>query len=169
MDTLKYPIGTFDFSKTITDGEIPDLIHQIEVQPVLLHRVIEEISKEKLDSSYRPGGWTLRQVIHHIADSHMNSYIRFKLALTEDCPTIKPFDEEKWAELDDAAHMPVEVSIQLIEALHQRWVWLLRSLDSAQLDARFHHPVNGDVSLRTAVALYAWHGNHHLAHIRSVQ
>jgi len=169
MNTLKYPTGTFDFAKTCTDSEIPALIEQIDALPALLRSAVEGMSDEKLHSSYRPGGWTLKQVVHHIADSHMNGYIRFRLALTEDCPPVKPYDEETWAQLDDAAHMPVEVSLQLIEALHQRWVWLLRSLDEVQFDARFHHPVNGDVSLRTTTALYAWHGNHHLAHILSAK
>lgn len=165
MNDLRYPIGKFDFSTEVNYAQIPSLINSLEQLQDLLAKSVKDLSEEILDSPYRPEGWTIRQVVHHIADSHMNGYIRFKLALTEDCPTIKPYEEAPWAELEDAAHMPVDVSLQLIDALHKRWVHLIRSLNDAQLDSIYRHPVNGDVSLRKALHLYAWHGSHHLAHI----
>ncbi|MBC9786186.1 putative metal-dependent hydrolase [Heliobacterium chlorum] len=167
MDELKYPIGRFDFSQEISDEQIPGLIAQIEALPGLLSTSVEGLSEEQWGAAYRPGGWTLRQVIHHIADSHINSFVRFKLALTEDSPMIKPYEEAKWAELDDAVHVPADVSLQLIDSLHTRWVRLLRALTPAQLNAVFRHPEIGDVSLRKAIGLYAWHGNHHLGHIQA--
>jgi len=167
MDELKYPIGQFDFAEKISDIHIPGLVAQIEALHDLLLKSIEGLSEEQLDCSYRPGGWTLKQVVHHIADSHLNGYVRFRLALTEDCPTIKPFEEARWAELEDARNMPIDVSLRLIESLHRRWVRLIRSLTSTQLDSKFHHPDMGNVSIKKAISLYAWHGNHHLGHINS--
>lgn len=165
MKNLKYPIGPFSFEEKITNDRIPQLIADLQSLPKLLSQAVEGLDNQQLDSPYRPEGWTIRQVVHHIADSHMNGYIRFRLALTEDCPLIKPYEEAPWAELEDAAHMPVEVSLRLIHAMHERWGYLLQSLDSSQLDAIYRHPANGDVTLRKAIHLYAWHGSHHLAHI----
>ncbi|AET66200.1 Protein of unknown function (DUF664) [Desulfosporosinus orientis DSM 765] len=167
MDDLKYPIGQYNFSKEVIDEQIPGLVSQIEVLPDLLSRSIGGLSEEQLNCSYRPEGWTIRQVVHHIADSHMNGYVRFRLALTEDRPTIKPYDEVQWAELEDAVNMPVDVSLRLIESLHKRWVRLIRSLSSTQLDSEFRHPDIGNVSIKKAISLYAWHGNHHLGHINT--
>lgn len=165
MENLKYPIGAFNFEEKITNDRIPELISEMEALPKLLSQSVEGLSNQHLDTSYRPEGWTIRQVVHHIADSHMNGYIRVRLALTEERPLIKPYDEAPWAELEDAAHMPVEVSLRLISAMHERWVCLLKSLDGTQFDAIYRHPANGDISIRKAIHLYAWHGNHHLAHI----
>ncbi len=165
MENLKYPIGPFSFDEKITNDRIPGLISEIQSLPRLLSQAVEGLDNHHLDSPYRPEGWTVRQVVHHIADSHMNGYIRFRLALTEDRPLIKPYDEAPWAELEDAAHMPVEVSLQLISAMHERWGCLLQSLDGSQFDAIYRHPASGDVPLRKAIHLYAWHGSHHLAHI----
>ncbi|EHQ88928.1 YfiT family bacillithiol transferase [Desulfosporosinus youngiae] len=167
MDELKYPIGQFNFSEEVSDVQIPGLVAHIEALPDLLLKSIGGLSEEQLNCSYRPAGWTIRQVVHHIADSHMNGYVRFKLALTEDCPTIKPYDEAQWAELEDAVNMPVDVSLRLVESLHKRWVRLIRSLSSTQLDSEFRHPDIGNVSLKKATSLYAWHGNHHLGHINT--
>ncbi|EGW39210.1 YfiT family bacillithiol transferase [Desulfosporosinus sp. OT] len=165
MDKLRYPIGQFNMSEDVSLDQVENLIAQIEVLPRLLTDSVKDLSEEQLSTSYRPGGWTIRQVIHHIADSHMNSYIRFKLALTEDTPTIKPFNEVLWAELEDARTLPVDVSLNLLETLHKRWSVLLRSMSPVELNRQFCHPEAGDLSLKKAIGLYAWHGNHHLAHI----
>ena len=130
---------------------------------------VEGLSSEQLDTPYRPGGWTVRQVVHHVPDSHMNSYVRFKLALTEDEPTIKPYEQERWAELADARNEPVETSLVLLESLHRRWVSLLKSLKAAELARTFRHPELGVMTLDRNLALYAWHGKHHVAHIKSLR
>ncbi|MFL0506560.1 YfiT family bacillithiol transferase [Ureibacillus sp. 179-F W5.1 NHS] len=161
----KYPIGQFTCNETITHEDIHQWIQEIKLLPTRLSEMVKGLTDEKLEKTYRPGGWTVRQLVHHIADSHLNSYTRFKLALTEDNPTIKPYEEEKWALLVDS-HLPISVSIQLIEALHERWVYLLESLTEEQLNRTFVHPDNGDISLKKNVGIYAWHGNHHLAHIQ---
>ncbi len=165
MEDQRYPIGKFNASEEVQTAQIPGLIANLELLPSLLANSVQDLSEEILDTSLRPGGWTIRQVVHHLADTNMNAYIRFKLALTEDCPTITPFNQELWAEFDDAAHMPVDVSLKLLEALHKRWVHLIRSLDDAQLESVFKHPVNGEVSLKKALHLFSWHGAHHLSHI----
>jgi hypothetical protein len=127
------------------------------------------LDNQRLDTPYRPGGWTVRQVVHHLPDSHLNSYVRFRLALTEDEPIIKPYDESRWAELTDARTAPVEISLAFIESLHRRWMLLLRSLAPADLARQFRHPELGVVSLDRNLALYAWHGRHHVAHITSLR
>lgn len=165
MDDSRYPIGKFDATQEVTPEQVPELIAKLEHLPDLLAESVEGLSEEILDSSLRPGGWTVRQVVHHIADTHMNAYIRFRLALTEDSPAITPFNEALWAELDDAAHMPVDVSLKLLDALHKRWIRLIRSLDDAQLEAVYRHPVNGDVRLKKALQLFVWHSYHHMAQI----
>lgn len=165
MNKLRYPIGQFSMPEDVGVDQIEDLIIQIENLPQLLANSIRDLSIEQLDSSYRPGGWTIRQVVHHIADSHMNGYIRVKLALTEDIPIIKPYNEALWAELEDSRTLPVDVSLKLVETLHFRWATLLRSLSPTELKCQFRHPESGDLSLKKAIGLYAWHGNHHLAHI----
>jgi len=165
MDKLRYPIGQFNMAEDVGVDQIGELIVQIEAVPRLFADSVKDLSKEQLDSSYRPGGWTIRQVVHHVADSHINGYIRFKLALTEDNPIIKPYKEALWAELEDARTLSVDVSLKLIETLHYRWVTLLKSLSHNELNRHLRHPEAGDLSLKKAIGLYAWHGNHHLAHI----
>ncbi|TGE38447.1 putative metal-dependent hydrolase [Desulfosporosinus fructosivorans] len=166
MDDIRYPIGTFDFEKEISEKQITALIEQIEVLPELLIRAVEKLTEEQLDAPYRPGGWTIRQLVHHLADSNMNAYIRIKLALTEDKPTIKPYDEALWAELNDS-QLPIELSTKLLDGLHKRWVILLRSLSSSGLDRELIHPDMGLLTIKKLIDLYAWHGNHHLAQISS--
>ena len=166
VDDLRYPIGTFDLKKEVPENQICSLIDQIEALPQLLIRAVERLTDEQLDTSYRPGGWTIRQLVHHLADSNMNAYIRFKLAMTEDEPTIKPYDEALWAELDDS-RLPVEISTTLLEGLHKRWVILLRSLSSSGLDRKLIHPDIGQLAIKKLIDLYAWHGSHHLAQITS--
>jgi uncharacterized damage-inducible protein DinB len=166
---LRYPIGRFKFEESITEEQLQRFIHQIEGTPAKLRAAVQGLSLEQLDTPYRPGGWTVRQVVHHLPDSHLNSYIRFKLALTEDEPTIKPYHEDKWAELDDARNAPIEISLALLESLHRRWVLLLRSLARQELARTFKHPELGVVSLDKNISLYAWHGRHHVAHITSLR
>ncbi|HKG22797.1 MAG TPA: putative metal-dependent hydrolase, partial [Blastocatellia bacterium] len=139
-----------------------------EETPARLREAVEWLSPEQLETPYRPGGWTVRQVVHHVPDSHLNSYVRFKLALTEDHPTIRPYREDRWAELEDARSAPLDVSLALLDSLHGRWVLLLRSLKPEDFARTFEHPELGEVSLEKNVALYAWHGRHHVAQITSL-
>jgi uncharacterized damage-inducible protein DinB len=134
-----------------------------------MRTAVAGLSDEQLNTPYRPAGWTVRQVVHHVPESHMNSYVRFKLALTEEEPTIKPYFEDRWAQLDDANQAPVGLSLDLLDALHGRWVWFLRSLKDADFQRTFRHPELGTVSLDRNIALYAWHGRHHVAHITSLR
>lgn len=164
---LKYPIGTFQFDDEITSNVTSDWINGIEELPTLLREAVKDLSEEQLDTAYRPGGWTIRQVIHHLADSHMNAYVRFKLALTEENPVIKPYEEAKWAELPDS-QLPIEVSLLLLESLHKRLTDLLRSLSPADMEKTFIHPDSGEISVDKNIGIYNWHGRHHLAHITSL-
>jgi uncharacterized damage-inducible protein DinB len=164
MNDLRFPIGEFSFSGTQSPDERAALIDQIAATPESMRAAVRGLSDEQLDTPYRPGGWTVRQVVHHVPESHMHSYIRFKLAITEDEPTIKPYFEDRWAQLPDAL-APIESSLDLLEALHARWVWFLRLLKDEDFDRTFQHPELGSVSLKKNVALYAWHGRHHVGHI----
>jgi len=134
-----------------------------------MRAAVAGLTPERFDTPYRPGGWTVRQVVHHVPDSHMNAYVRFKLALTENEPTIKPYEEAAWAELADSASTPADVSLTLLETLHDRWVRLLRSMTEADFARKFRHPQLGVVPLDKNLALYAWHGKHHVAHITSLR
>ncbi|MGB9455339.1 MAG: bacillithiol transferase BstA [Bryobacteraceae bacterium] len=162
---LSYPIGKFDFKAAVAPDSRPQLIQEIAATPSLFRNAVAGLDDRQLDTPYRPGGWTVRQVVHHVADSHMNSYIRFRLALTEDSPTVKPYDQAKWAELHDARTAPVDLSLELIDGLHRRWVDLLRGFSDADFARTFRHPELGLMRLDTNLALYAWHGRHHAAHI----
>jgi len=170
MDHLKYPIGTYQkptaFSKPVLESSIQD----IESFPRRLKDAVATLSDAQLDTPYREGGWTLRQVVHHCADSHMNSLIRFKLALTENVPTIKPYFEDRWAELADTKAFPIASSLLLLEGLHARWAHLLRSLSETDLQREFLHPEHvRTLRLDETIGLYAWHCNHHLAHITGLK
>lgn len=165
MEELKYPIGRFKFDGEVNREKIESWIGEIETLPQRLRKALEGLSEEQLDTPYRSGGWSVRQVVHHLGDSHLNSYVRFKLALTEECPRIKPYYEDRWAELPDARTAEVEDSLAFLEILHKRWVKLLRSLKDADWQREFDHPESGLNSLAKTLALYAWHGNHHLAHV----
>ena len=165
IDKLRYPIGKFEHKGPITTSDIQQWISDIEQLPGQLREAVGKLTPDQLETTYRPGGWTVRQVIHHIGDSHLNSLIRFKWALTEDTPVIKSYHEDRWAELQDYKDVPVEVSLAFIENLHKRWVILLRSLTAEQLSRQFIHPESGSVSLDRNIGIYAWHGKHHLAHI----
>ncbi|MGH9901960.1 MAG: YfiT family bacillithiol transferase [Pyrinomonadaceae bacterium] len=170
MSDLRYPVGQFQMGgDEPTDDERRRLIDQIAETPARLRDAVRGLSDEQLDTPYRPGGWTVRQVTHHVPDSHLNGYVRCKLALTEDEPTIKPYDEARWAVLADTGRTPLSVSLDLLEPLHERWVVLLRSLSPGDYARTFRHPDLGIVSLNKQVALYAWHGRHHTAHVTSLR
>jgi hypothetical protein len=171
MDTpdLRYPVGEFRFPESVSAQDLARFIEQIAQAPSCLRAAIAGLADEQLDTPYRPGGWTVRQVAHHVPDSHINSYVRFRLALTEDQPVIKPYEEKHWAELTDARTLPVEASLALLENLHARWVPLLRSLSATDWKRNFRHPELGSVSLENNAALYAWHGRHHVAHITALR
>ncbi len=169
MTDLRYPIGHFEPPKEITGEQVATWIDEIESLPGRLRDAVAPLTAEQLDTRYRSGGWTVRQVVHHLADSHLNSVIRFKWALTEERPRIKTYREELWAELPDTRDAPVEVSLDLLDALHARWCVLLRSLGDEELEREFVHPDSGPVKLATNIGIYAWHGRHHLAHIERLK
>lgn len=167
---LRYPVGKFERpTAPLTHDQRCQFIEAIAETPSRLTAAANGLSSAQLDTPYRPGGWTVRQVIHHLPDSHMNSYVRFKLALTEDEPAIKPYDEARWAELSDSRETPVETSLALLDNLHKRWALLLRSLAPADWSRKFRHPELGPTTLDQSLALYAWHGRHHVAHITALR
>ncbi len=168
-DDLRYPIGKFDGEGPITPERLRQWIGEIAAAPGQLRAAVAGLTDAQLDTPYRPGGWTVRQVVHHLPDSHINSYCRFRLALTEDVPTIKPYVEARWAELPDAGTAPAELSLALLESLHRRWVVLLESLTETDWSRRFRHPELGERTLGATAGLYAWHGRHHVAHITSLR
>ena len=166
IEELKYPIGKFSPPEEITKEQRYKYIEDLESLPALMRSAVESLSQQQLDTPYRPDGWTVRQLVHHVPDSHLNSYIRFKWALTESQPVIKAYDEKSWAELNDATGAPVEMSLYLLECIHVRWVWLLKSLTEDDWKKCFTHPeTNKLISLDLNLSLYSWHGKHHLAHI----
>jgi uncharacterized damage-inducible protein DinB len=169
MTDLRYPIGKFHFAGPPTEPERRKYIDEISEAPANLRAAVKGLSDQQLDTPYRPEGWTVRQVAHHVPDSHLNAYVRFKLALTEEEPTIKTYAEDRWARLPDTAATPVEVSLTLLDSLHNRWVRLLHSLQPEDWKRTFRHPELGLVSLEKNLALYAWHGRHHVAHIMSLR
>ena len=162
---LSYPIGKFQRPQEVTPQMRAEFIAQIAAAPDALRDAVEGLKDDQLDTPYRPEGWTVRQVIHHVADSHMHSNIRMRFALTAEEPTIMPYPEAVWAELPDARNAPVETSLLLLENLHHRWVALLKSLSNEEFGRTFRHPELGVMRLDTNLALYAWHGRHHTAHV----
>lgn len=168
-EDLRYPVGRFQTPQNVTHADYRVWIAELEALPQNLKKSVSGLTDSRLDSAYRPGGWTIRQVVHHLADSHMNSYVRFRLALTEDTPTIKPYNEAAWAELPDAKTARIEPSMHLLEGLHARWVLLLQSFKSADMARTFNHPERGPMSLETALSLYAWHCRHHIAQITNLR
>lgn len=166
---LRYPVGQFDNSEPITAELRNKYIDEIEETPRRLRDAVAGLTDEQLETPYRPGGWTVRQVVHHLPDSHLNSYMRFKLAATEEQPLIRTYHEERWAELSDARTGPIDISLDLLDTLHRRWVLFLRSLSEQELARTFQHPEWGSVDLSKAIAMYAWHGRHHVAHITALK
>jgi uncharacterized damage-inducible protein DinB len=166
---LRYPIGEFKFAAPLTDAERAACLEAIEQAPANMRAAVADLNDEQLNTPYRAEGWTVRQVVHHVPESHLNSYTRFKLALTEDQPMIKPYFEDRWAEMSDAREAPINLSLDLLEALHRRWIWFLRSLKAEDYQRSFVHPDLGVVTLEKNIALYAWHGKHHVAQITSLR
>jgi hypothetical protein len=166
LDTLRYPVGKFERLKAPLD-RVARQAHMktIEDTPARFRSLVSGLSNDRLETPYRPGGWTIRQVVHHVPDSHLNAYIRMKLAATEDTPTIRTYEEQLWAELPDAKTGPVTMSLDLLDALHRRWIAFLSQLPDASFLRTFAHPDMGRMSIDEAVAMYAWHGRHHAAHI----
>jgi uncharacterized damage-inducible protein DinB len=169
MEDLRYPLGPFQAPSLVGAAERSTFIAQIEEAPQRLRLAVAGLGDEQLDTPYRPAGWTLRQVVHHLPDSHLNAYLRFRLALTEDAPAIKTYDEARWAELEDARKGPLDLSLPLLDALHRRWTVMLRAITEEQWKCSYRHPEMGPVPLARALALYAWHGRHHVAQITSLR
>ena len=168
-DDLRFPTGTFQFDPDVTSDTRLRSIAVIRDTPAAVRSAVRDLTDSRLDTPYRPGGWTVGQVAHHLPDSHLNGYVRFRLALTEDEPTIKPYHEDLWAELEDARSAPLDVSIMMLEALHTRFVFLLRSLSPSDFARKYRHPDQGLVPLDRLVAAHAWHGRHHIAQITSLR
>jgi hypothetical protein len=169
MEDLRYPIGRFIEDRDVTPEKRLAWIREIAATPAAMRAAVNSLSEDQLDTPYRPDGWTVRQVVHHVPDSHMHAYIRYKFALTEDNPTIKPYNEVAWATVADTARTPVDVSLTLLDALHRRWVVLLESLDGDDFARALHHPEHGPITLEWMLQLYAWHGRHHVAHITELR
>jgi uncharacterized damage-inducible protein DinB len=165
----RYPVGKYQPPPEVTPAKRTEAIREIAATPEKIRAAVNGLNDAQLETPYRDGGWTLRQVVHHVADSHMNAYIRWRLALTETEPTIKPYEEAAWAKLEDAAHAPVEVSLKLLAPLHERWVGLLRSVKDHEFSRTFRHPEHGVRTLDWMLFLYAWHGKHHTAHITELR
>src|SRR6202022_961976 len=163
----RYPIGKFSMPAEITPALRQSAIDEIAATPAKIRAAVKGLTEAQLETPYREGGWTVRQVVHHVPDTHLNAYIRCKLALTEEVPTIKPYAEDRWALLPDVQATPIEVSMMLLECLHTRWIRLLRSLGPDDWKRTFRHPELGVMALEKTLALYAWHGRHHVAHITS--
>lgn len=170
MENLPYPIGQFRYEGEPDQGRREQWIEEIAATPANLRAAVAGLTPHQLDTPYRDKGWTTRQVVHHLPDSHLNAYTRIKLALTEDMPVIRPYEEARWAELPDGRAGPIEVSLNLLESLHHRWVLLLRQLTPADFRRRYMHPQHGrPFEVQETLALYAWHGRHHVAHITSLR
>lgn len=169
MTDLRYPTGPFTAPAAATPESRRRLIDVIAGTPDRLRQAVAGLDEDQLDTPYRPGGWTVRQLVHHVPDSHLNAYVRFKLALTEEGPTIRPYDEAAWALLADTGSVPVDVSLALLDALHRRWVVLLRAMRDADFAREYVHPESGRHTLDYLVALYAWHGPHHVAHVNALR
>jgi hypothetical protein len=170
VEELRYPVGKYDRNRgQHSRDERKQLIENIAALPEQLRQAIIGLNGKQLDTPYREGGWTVRQVVHHLADSHMNAYVRYKLALTEENPTIKPYKEAAWAELADSRATPIDVSLALLDSLHARFVVLLRSLKDEDWERKLTHPEAGVMSLDLMLGLYEWHGRHHVAHITGLR
>jgi len=168
LEKLKYPIGKYEPPKTITETQLKEWIEQLAILPQEIADVAADLSEDQLETQYRPDGWTVRQVIHHLADSHINAYTRVRLTLTENRPEVRPYDEVRWAELEDAKSGNIQLSITILKAIHERLVALLETLNFSDFDRTYYHPAaQQEFTLAYLVGNYAWHGKHHLAHIKS--
>ncbi|MGH8542608.1 MAG: YfiT family bacillithiol transferase [Gammaproteobacteria bacterium] len=169
MSDLRYPIGKHTAIASLTPAERAERIAQIAAAPALFRRAVTGLSDAQLDTPYRPGGWTVRQLAHHLPDSHMNAYVRFKLGLTEDTPAIKTYEEKRWAATPEARTAPIAMSLDLLTALHERWVALLNGMTAEEFGRAIAHPEWGRPTLDSMLALYAWHGRHHTAHVTALR
>jgi uncharacterized damage-inducible protein DinB len=170
MDKNIYPIGKFEYGKSYTDTDNQQRIQELEQFPKQLISIASTLTPTQLEKSYRPGGWNARQIVHHIADSHMNAYMRVKLSITENSPVIKPYNQDLWANLEDSLKLPIDCSLQLVENIHLRMVYLLRSVDKTALQRNYIHPeYNREFKLDELLALYAWHGKHHAGHLTVIK
>lgn len=170
LEKLRYPIGRFNFNPPAGHSEIKKWIRDIEKLPVNLKKAVKGLNEKKLNTPYREGGWTVKQVVHHLADSHINAYVRLKLALTENIPAIKPYEEAEWAKSDDAKNLPAGISLSLLDALHTRWVHALKKMSSEDFQKKYFHPESKrEITLLELVSLYAWHSRHHTSHITSLR
>jgi DinB superfamily len=165
LEKLKYPVGKHDSKQDFSKEQTLAHIQAIEELPARLRKAVADLNDNQLDKPYRPEGWKVKQVIHHLADSHMNAFVRMRLALTEEKPTIKPYEEGEWAKLEDSLNAPIEWSLQLLDSLHARWTMMLKSLSPEQLQRVYIHPVMGELRMDQVLGLYAWHSRHHTAHI----
>ena len=169
MEDLRYPIGKYE-PKPFSQKQLEEWLIDIQFLPQHLENAVTNLDEHQLNTPYRPGGWTVRQLLHHVADSHANAYIRFKLGLTEDNPTIKPYDEEAWAKLIDTAVVPINVSLTLLHALHTRWIEILKAIELEQWERTVVHPEHGrQMTLWFLLGMYAWHSRHHTAHVTSLR
>lgn len=166
---LRYPIGRFAWPASLSGEEREEALLHLELLPTTMRRAVAGLNESQLETPYREGGWTVRQVVHHVADSHMHSYLRCKFAVNEDQPLIKPYDEAFWAAYEDGANAPIEWSLSILDGLHARWTRWFRSLDDSQLARVFVHPENGPMRVDVTIGLYAWHGRHHAAHITNLR
>jgi hypothetical protein len=170
IDSVRYPAGVYEKPDKILKSDVSRWCKEIERLPRDLKRLVSGFNDEQLDTPYREAGWTVRQVIHHLADSHINAYCRIKLALTEDNPTVKPYEEKRWAELSDARSADIKFSIQILTGIHKRWGLTIRAMNKEDYKRTFFHPANGrNQSIGEIIGMYAWHGRHHLAHIRNLK
>jgi uncharacterized damage-inducible protein DinB len=169
MEDLRYPIGKITFKDSLSLDDRTALIEHIARAPEKLREALQGLEEEQLDEPYRDGGWTVRQVVHHLADSHLNAVLRFRFALTEENPRIMAYDEAVWAQMPDAKTAPIDVSLNLLTSLHQRWVLLLRSLSEHDFTRKLDHPENGPIDLDWMLQMYGWHGQHHAAHITALR
>jgi hypothetical protein len=165
MTDPRYPIGRFDAGVEPAAAEVEAAVRDIAELPERLREALDGLTEEQIDSPYREGGWTIRQLVHHVADSHLNAFIRLRLGLTEDTPRILTYKQDLWAELADSRTLPVDVSVQILTGLHRRWATLLESLGPGDFERRIDHPDHGEISLARLTALYGWHGRHHVAHV----
>jgi uncharacterized damage-inducible protein DinB len=168
-EDLRYPVGQWTWPSEVTAEDCARWIRDIEALPAKLREAVAGLAPEHLDIPYREGGWTIRQIVHHVPESHMNSYIRFKLALTEDNPTVKPYDEALWAKLPDASTAPIDLSLDLADALHKRWGLVLRAMTDGDFARTYYHPESGTQKLDAILGLYAWHGRHHVGQIVAIR
>jgi hypothetical protein len=166
---LRFPVGTYTRTATLSPDARRAALDAIAEGPARMREAVRGLTDAQLDTPYRPGGWSVRQVVHHVPDSHLNAYVRVKLALTEDMPTVKPYDETAWANLDDARTTPIEVSLTLLESMTDRWMRVLRAMKPDEFARKLNHPENGPMTLDDVVGMYAWHSKHHVAHITGLR